>query len=132
MRGLILFAHGARDPNWALPFERTAARVRELLPGARVGLAFLEFMSPDLALCGHQLVAQGCTEIEVLPLFLGAGGHVRRDLPAQLEALRLACPAQRWSLRAAVGESELLIEAMAQIAVQTAMPAGPAMGASAA
>ena len=84
---------------------------------------------------GHPIAArldQGCTEIEVLPLFLGAGGHVRRDLPAQLEALRLACPAQRWSLRAAVGESELLIEAMAQIAVLAPVPTGPSSEASAA
>ena len=27
-RGLLLFAHGARDPRWALPFEDVAARVR--------------------------------------------------------------------------------------------------------
>jgi sirohydrochlorin cobaltochelatase len=116
MRGLILFAHGARDPNWALPFEQTAARVREMQPEARVELAFLEFMTPDLASSGDRLAHEGCAEIEVLPLFLGSGGHVRRDLPALVERLRQRWPEVRWSLRAAVGESPALIEAMAAIA----------------
>ena len=35
--GLLLFAHGARDPNWARPFEAVRARLRELAPGVEVG-----------------------------------------------------------------------------------------------
>ena len=116
MHGLILMAHGARDARWADPFERTAQRVRELRPDARVALAYLEFMAPNLHDCGAALAAQGCTEVAVLPLFLGAGGHVRKDLPQGVEALRLAFPAVRWSLHPAAGESALLVEAMAQIA----------------
>lgn len=26
--GIVLFGHGARDPRWAEPFERLAARLR--------------------------------------------------------------------------------------------------------
>ena len=35
------------------------------------------------------LVAAGCRAVDVVPLFLGAGGHVRKDIPvlmAQLQA----------------------------------------------
>lgn len=117
MHGLILFAHGARDPRWAEPFERTASRARALSPDLQVALAYLEFMSPDLADCGASLVAAGCTEVAVLPLFLGAGGHVRKDLPLKVEELRQRFPAVRWSLHSAAGESELLVEALAQWAV---------------
>jgi sirohydrochlorin cobaltochelatase len=46
--GLILFAHGARDPRWATPFEAVAAAVRAARPGLPVRLAFLAFMSPTL------------------------------------------------------------------------------------
>ncbi|WP_374675845.1 sirohydrochlorin chelatase [Ideonella sp.] len=127
MQGLILFAHGARDPRWAEPFERVAARVRELRPGQPVSLAFLEFMSPDLPAAGAALAGAGCTAVEVLPLFLGAGGHVRKDLPAQVEALRAAFPAVQWTLRAAAGESPVLVDALARIAVE---PAPPAPGAA--
>ena len=47
-RGLLLFAHGARDPQWALPFEAVAQRCRAARGADRVALAFLEFMTPAL------------------------------------------------------------------------------------
>ena len=47
-------------------------------------------------------------------MFLGAGGHVRRDLPALLEALRQQHPQVSWVLRPAIGEAQSVIEAMAQ------------------
>ncbi|MDW9242132.1 hypothetical protein C7S13_1888 [Burkholderia cepacia] len=30
--GIVLFGHGARDPSWAEPFERLAARLRGAAP----------------------------------------------------------------------------------------------------
>ena len=76
--GLLLFAHGARDPQWARPFEAVAARCALAVGQQRVALAFLEFMTPDLVSAGAQLVAGGCTRIDVVPLFLGAGAMCAR------------------------------------------------------
>jgi len=118
MKGLLLFAHGARDPNWAVPFEAVAQRIRARQPGLPVVLGFLEFMTPDIAHAGRVLVGQGCTQIEVLPLFLGAGGHVRKDLPVLLDGLRVAHPGVSWTLRRAVGELDGVIAAMADAALQ--------------
>ena len=39
--GLLLFAHGARDPAWALPFEAVARRCRDERPAQPVVLAFI-------------------------------------------------------------------------------------------
>jgi sirohydrochlorin cobaltochelatase len=111
--GLILFAHGARDPRWAAPFETVAARVRARSPATEVRLAFLELMTPDLPSAGAELAAAGCVAVTVLPLFLGAGGHVRKDLPLILDGLRAAHPAVRWSLEPPVGEQPAVIDAMA-------------------
>jgi sirohydrochlorin cobaltochelatase len=52
----------------------------------------------------------------VLPLFLGAGGHVRKDVPQLLAALQAAHPAVRFTLHAAVGEAPGVIGAMARAA----------------
>lgn len=118
--GLLLFAHGARDPNWALPFEAVAQIVRQQRPGMPVVLAFLEFMSPTLPEAGAQLAAQGCTEVAVVPLFLGAGGHVRKDLPALLAELSAAYPQVTWSLQPAIGEIDSVVQAMAEAALRLA------------
>lgn len=114
---VLLFCHGARDPNWARPFEAVLARIRELHPDMPVALAFLEFMSPGLIEAGHTLAAAGCDSVEVVPLFLGTGGHVRKDLPALLDNLRLAHPQVSWSVQPSIGESPLVIAAMADAAL---------------
>jgi sirohydrochlorin cobaltochelatase len=119
-RGLILLAHGARDPVWATPFEGVAARVREHAPDAQVRLAFLELMDPRLDAAGNELAALGCTRIDVVPVFLGMGGHVRRDVPAQLDTLRTAHPAIAWTLHAALGEAAHVIAALADTAIDLA------------
>ena len=122
-RGLLLFAHGARDPRWAVPFESVALRVRQGDPDMLVELAFLEFMTPDLGVAGQRLAEAGCARVDVVPMFLGAGGHVRKDLPALLDALAARYPAVRWQLRSAVGELDSVIGAMAAAALeQTRLP----------
>ena len=116
--GLILFAHGARDPRWAEPFEAVAARVRVQRPDMLVRLAFLELMSPSLPDAGAELAALGCHNLQVLPLFLGAGGHVRVDLPLLIDSLRSAHPGLVVTLQPAVGEIDSVTAAMADAALQ--------------
>lgn len=116
---LILFAHGARDPRWAAPFEAVAARVRQLQPAAQVRLAFLELMRPTLPEAAAELVAAGCTQIAVLPLFLGTGGHVRNDLPVLVQQLLELHPQARFTLHGAVGEHATVVAAMAEVAAGT-------------
>lgn len=119
-RGLILLAHGARDPAWATPFEAVVARVRAQAPDALVRLAFLELMTPRLDDVGHELAGLGCARIDVVPVFLGMGGHVRRDVPEQLARLHAAHPGVAWTLHAALGESAPVIAALADTAVALA------------
>ena len=114
--GFLLFAHGARDPAWAAPFEDVATQLRALRPDTEVRLAFLEFMAPAMDEAGAALAATGCTRVEVLPLFLGAGGHVRKDVPALFDALRAAHPGVAFTLHRAIGEVPAVIAAMAAAA----------------
>ncbi len=118
--GILLFAHGARDAGWAAPFEAVAECIRREAPGVRVELAFLEFMSPGLPEAGQRLVDAGCTMVSVVPLFLGAGGHVRKDIPPLLAQFAARHPTVQWSLRRAIGEHPAVIEAMASAALALA------------
>lgn len=113
MKALILFAHGARDPRWAAPFERLRDTIRSRQPDLRVELAFLEFMIPSLPQIAVSMAADGITDITLVPVFLGQGGHVLRDLPLLLEEIHQQAPALRIALQPAVGESESVVAAMA-------------------
>ena len=117
MNGLLLFAHGARDPAWALPFEAVARHCAQQRPDRPLSLAYLEFMTPDLLDAGRSLAAQGCVVVDVVPLFLGTGGHVRKDIPRLLEQLTERHPQVRWCLHPTIGESSQVVEAMARVAL---------------
>ncbi len=111
----MLFAHGARDVRWAEPFERLAARLRELrgASAGTVSLAFLELMTPDLPAAVAAQVADGASVITVVPVFFGQGGHIRRDLPVILDQCRAAHPSVEIRCSTAVGEDADVIEAIA-------------------
>ena len=117
---ILLFAHGSRDPGWTAPFERLAARLRTERPDARVALAYLEITPPTLEDAVATLVAEGAREIAVVPVFLAPGGHVRRDLPLAVEALRARHPAARFRVLPAIGEADAVTGAIAAwIAAET-------------
>ena len=115
--GLILFAHGARDPRWREPFERLARKAAAERPDVAVSLAFLELMEPDLGAAADALVARGCRALRVVPVFLGQGGHVREDLPAAVDAVRSRYPNVAIELREAVGEDDAVLDRIAATAV---------------
>jgi sirohydrochlorin cobaltochelatase len=110
--GLVLFAHGARDPRWREPFDRLLSLVSERHPGP-VMCAFLEFMAPDLPAACRRLAAAGAARIVVVPLFLGTGGHLRQDLPALLAAAGQAAGVPVAGVPAA-GEHPLVLAALAE------------------
>ena len=117
--GIVLFGHGARDPRWAEPFERLAARLRGA--GAsppHVSLAFLELMTPSLDTAIAAQAAAGCTRITVVPVFFGQGGHVRRDLPQLVDACRAAHPGVEIRCATAVGEDDGVLDAIARYCIE--------------
>ena len=114
MKALILFAHGARDPAWAEPFERLRLSVKMRLPGTSVELAYLEFMQPDLRGAIDRLIDAGATSIDIIPAFMAQGAHLRRDLPDLIKAAQARHPAAVFALQPALGESQPVLDAMAQ------------------
>ena len=114
---IVLFAHGARDPRWAAPFEAVASAVRAADPTRPVVIAFLELMQPDLAEAVDGLAASGATRIDIVPLFLGTGGHLRKDLPPLVESARARHPAASIRLHPAIGEDTAVTRAMAVAAL---------------
>lgn len=117
MRATILFAHGSRDPQWNQSLLAVAGRMRAIDPASRVSCAYLEFMSPDLATAAQACVADGCDEIVVVPMFLGAGHHVRQDLPSLVAGLGQQLVGVRVRLQTLVGEDPRVVEVLARVAL---------------
>ncbi len=117
---LVLFAHGARDPEWANPLRCVQAAIRQRAACMTVELAFLEFMAPNLHDCAAALVADGATKIVVMPMFIAQGGHLKREVPEMLGRLRSTWPEIQFSLGDAIGENEIVVQAMANAALEAA------------
>ena len=113
MRGIVLFAHGARDPDWAAPFHQVRARLGASRPECRVELAFLELMAPTLDEAIERLVADGAIAITVFPLFMAQGGHLKQDLPRILDGIRARHARVPIGLETPIGEVPQVLEAIA-------------------
>jgi sirohydrochlorin cobaltochelatase len=111
---VILFAHGARDPEWRAPLEAVRRGVAQRLPGVRIELAFLELMEPSLEAAVARLAEEGIARITLAPLFLAPGGHLKRDLPALVEVLSRRHPRVSLRVTPALGEAEELQRAIAE------------------
>lgn len=109
---LILFAHGARDPEWAAPFRAIQRKVAARRPDLVVELAFLELMQPSLAEAIEKLAGAGHTVISIAPLFMAQGGHLKHDLPQLLDDLRRRYPAVTPTLLPAIGDVDVILDAI--------------------
>lgn len=110
---IILFAHGARDPEWAQPFRKIKRALEARRPGIVVELAFLEFMQPALADTVTKLALAGHTAITIAPLFMAQGGHLKNDVPKILDAIRARHPDTDITLLPAIGDVDAILDAIA-------------------
>lgn len=113
--GIVLFAHGSRDPLWRAPVDSIAAEVLRQQPGILVRTAFLEWTSPDLPGCVRELLEAGANHVRILPMFLGVGKHLREDLPGLMRSLQSEHPEVTFELLASAGESPKVIQAIAAL-----------------
>ena len=120
MKGILLFGHGARNPAWALPFERIRQIILATDATALIETGFLELMRPSFAEGIDKLINQGATEIVVVPIFVAGGGHVNKDLPLQAAKAMTRHAGLMIHLAPPVGEAESVLAAMANYALQMA------------
>ena len=121
--GLILLAHGSRDPLWRQPIEAVQQAVSQIRPDLPCVCAYLDACAPDLETAAQALLASGVTHITVLPLFLGTGKHAREDIPRLLTMLRAQHPDCQFELETPAGENPRITALLAELAIETASSA---------
>lgn len=114
---VVLLAHGSRDPLWRQPIEAVANRLRTLASELPTACAYIELSEPTLEQAADQLVQQGVRRLTVFPLFLGMGKHARDDVPLLVESVRRKYPELDVRLLPSAGESAVLIDTLAHMAL---------------
>lgn len=107
---LVLIAHGSRHAEANADLHDLAARLRERNVFNGVFASFLELAPPDILAAGRQAVADGAERVILLPYFLSAGVHVRRDLTAARETLAGEFPTVGFVLAEPLGRHPLLLD----------------------
>jgi sirohydrochlorin cobaltochelatase len=118
MKGILLFGHGARNPDWAAPFFRIREEILVRDPSTCVELGFLELMRPTFDEGIQALVFKGATEVVVVPIFMAAGSHIKKDLPLMAASAMDKHPSLNITLAAPVGEAAPVLGAMADYALK--------------
>jgi sirohydrochlorin cobaltochelatase len=112
-RALLLLAHGSRDPQWRKPLERLLEAVSSRSRFDAVALAYLESTAPDLESTVGELFDGGIRRQTIVPVFLGSGRHLKRDLVRKVAALHKRHAGLRLTVRPPIGEQRAVIEAIA-------------------
>lgn len=115
-KGVILFAHGSRDPLWRMPMEAVRDTMARQEGGFPVRCAFLELCEPSLPTVVSDMYATGVRRFNIVPMFLGTGRHAREDLPELVAALQADHGDIQITLQQAIGEDARMTALMAEIA----------------
>lgn len=110
---LILFGHGSRDPRWAESLIHFQTLLKNDLPTWQIELAFLEFSTPTLEQTLALLTKNRVKQVYLLPMFIGMGNHLRRDLPIMLQTLAETYPELSIQLLPSFGENTPILQAAA-------------------
>jgi sirohydrochlorin ferrochelatase len=111
---LLLIAHGSRQEEANADLYHVQAALRGRGTFAVVEAAFLELAEPDIDAGAARCVAQGAERVVLLPYFLSAGVHVRRDLVEARQRLASRYPQVRFRLAEPLGQHPLLLEVVAE------------------
>jgi sirohydrochlorin ferrochelatase len=115
---LLLIAHGSRHGEANADLHHVVTVARGWGRYSVVEGCFLELAEPDIEEGGARCVAQGAERVVMLPYFLSAGVHVRRDLAESRRRLAERFPRVDFRLGEPLGRHPLLLDVVAERARQ--------------
>ena len=111
-RALLLIAHGSRLGQANKDLDELAKLLRTANEFSIVEPCYLELAAPDIAAGAKRCIHQGAECIIMLPYFLSAGVHVRRDLQAARQGLIGDYPGVKVILAEPIGLHPAMVEVM--------------------
>jgi len=90
--GLMICGHGSRDDGAVEQFNLLAGHLKKRFPDYDVESGFLEFATPVIRTGLDKLKERGCKRILCVPGMLFAAGHVKNDLPSEINNFAAESP----------------------------------------
>jgi sirohydrochlorin ferrochelatase len=111
---LLLIAHGSRHSEANADLDHLAGELRRRGAYGLIEVSFLELAEPTPDQAGARCVERGATRVVLLPYFLSAGVHVRRDLTAICQRLAERHPRVEFRLASPLGRHPLLADIVSE------------------
>src|SRR3954453_20419751 len=115
MKAILYIGHGTRSKKGAVGIRAFIERVKARIDVQIQELSFLELTEPLIEDGFKSCVQRGATEIDVVPLFLLAAGHIKRDIPEALTHLIAKYPTIPVKIKNPFGVQEDILEAVAEL-----------------
>lgn len=93
--GVMICGHGSRDVEATREFDSLAGHLRQRLPHYPVESGYLEFARPIIKEGLEALKAQGVNHVLAVPGMLFAAGHVKNDLPWEVNTFAADNPGMK-------------------------------------
>jgi sirohydrochlorin ferrochelatase len=110
---VLLIAHGSRHAKANADLDHVGAELRRRGRYGIVVASFLELAEPDIESGGARCAEQGAERVILLPYFLSAGIHVRRDLTEACRRLAERFPHVQFRLAEPLGRHPGLVDVVA-------------------
>lgn len=88
--GILIVGHGTRDETGTRQFLELVEVLKAKLAPVAVEAAFLELREPRIGVGVEQLLKRGIERLATVPLLLFAAGHIKRDVPEEVEKALVA------------------------------------------
>jgi len=115
MKAILYIGHGTRSKKGAeearVFIEKVIGRIDVLIQE----ISFLELSEPLIEEGFKRCVERGATEINVVPLFLLAAGHIKQDIPLALAGLQASFPDVQVTVREPFGVQGKILDAVADL-----------------
>lgn len=122
--GIVLAAHGSRDPQGVREFESLVSLIRERAQERIVTHGYLEFATPTIDEAIREAIAAGSRRVVMVPALLLAATHIKNDMPSELATLKREHPGVEFHFGAPSDLHPLLLR-LCQRRVVTAEASSP-------
>ena len=111
-KALILIVHGSRVTSTADEMNSLVEKIAQNMSDTCVIGAYMEIQSPCLEEAVEVARSQGVKEIDVLPLFVLKGRHIKDDIPSQVLDCQQKFTDCTIKSKPYIGSSEFFIKAI--------------------